>query len=84
MLPLIGPHGSEHNPNAHGDYCRMLRFAGNDTGELKDAIRRAITMSPTEQNPRMKAMRNRLRTHDSHAWVASFMSSLDHVATTTY
>lgn len=37
----------------------------NDADELKHAILRAITMSPTEQNKRMKAMRDRLRAHDS-------------------
>jgi trehalose 6-phosphate synthase len=49
----------------------------NDADELKHAILRAITMSPTEQNRRMKAMRDHLRSHDSHAWIASFMTSLD-------
>jgi trehalose 6-phosphate synthase len=49
----------------------------NDANELKHAILQAITMSPTEQHKRMKAMRDRLRTHDSHMWVASFMTSLD-------
>jgi trehalose-6-phosphate synthase len=48
----------------------------NDTDELKHAILQAITMSPTEQNRRIKAMRDRLRTHDSRAWVIEFMTSL--------
>lgn len=52
----------------------------NDADELKHAILRAITMSPTEQNRRMKAMRDRLRVHDSRTWVAEFMTSLDSVA----
>jgi trehalose 6-phosphate synthase len=52
----------------------------NDTDELKDAILRAITMSTTEQSRRMRAMRNRLRVNDSHAWAASFMTSLDSIA----
>jgi trehalose 6-phosphate synthase len=52
----------------------------NDADELKQAILHAITMTPTEQNRRMKAMRDRLRIHDSRAWADSFMTSLDSVA----
>lgn len=49
----------------------------NDADELKHAILEAIMMSPIEQNRRMKAMRDHLQAHDSHAWIASFMTSLE-------
>ncbi|WIV55654.1 alpha,alpha-trehalose-phosphate synthase (UDP-forming) [Amycolatopsis nalaikhensis] len=49
----------------------------NDTDDLKDAILRAIAMRPAEQSRRMKAMRSRVRAHDSHAWITSVMADLD-------
>jgi trehalose 6-phosphate synthase len=52
----------------------------NDTEDLKDAILRAIAMGPAEQSRRMKAMRDRLRVHNSRAWLASFMTDLEGAA----
>jgi trehalose 6-phosphate synthase len=52
----------------------------NDTDDLKDAILRAIAMRPLEQGQRMKAMRERLRTHGSEAWIASCLTALERAA----
>jgi trehalose 6-phosphate synthase len=49
----------------------------NDVDALKDAILRAIAMSPDEQRQRMEAMRWHLRTHDVHAWISGFLTGLD-------
>ncbi|WP_410609702.1 trehalose-6-phosphate synthase [Amycolatopsis sp. lyj-109] len=54
-----------------------------DADDLKDAILRAIEMSPAEQVRKMKAMRSWLRAHDARAWITAFMTSLDNVSRTT-
>jgi alpha,alpha-trehalose-phosphate synthase [UDP-forming] len=49
----------------------------HDIGGLKDAIVRAITISPQEARRRMRSMRRRVREHDVAYWAASFLNALD-------
>ena len=48
----------------------------NDADELGNAMLLAVNMDPAEQRRRMEVMRSRLRRHDIHAWVSSFMGTL--------
>jgi alpha,alpha-trehalose-phosphate synthase [UDP-forming] len=43
---------------------------------LKDAIVRAVTISPAEARRRMRAMRRRVREHDVADWAATFLDAL--------
>jgi len=43
---------------------------------LKDALVRAVNMSPREQRRRMSALRRRVMTHDVAAWADSFLTTL--------
>ncbi|GAB3744943.1 trehalose-6-phosphate synthase [Amycolatopsis oliviviridis] len=61
---------------AAAEFGEAILVNPNDTGKLKDAILRAIAMSPGEQGERMKAMRDRLRARDGHVWAASFVAAL--------
>ena len=49
----------------------------NDIDDLKNAILRAVAMSPSEQRKRMEAMRTHLREHDAQAWIDSFLARLE-------
>jgi trehalose-6-phosphate synthase len=48
----------------------------HDIDGLKDAIVRAVTISPQEARRRMRAMRKRVREHDVAYWAASFLDAL--------
>lgn len=47
-----------------------------DTLALRDAIVTAVEMDRAEMRRRMASMRDEVRTHDVHAWVEGFSSSL--------
>ena len=48
----------------------------HDIEGLKDAIVRAVTISPAEARRRMRAMRRRVREHDVAHWAATFLDAL--------
>jgi trehalose 6-phosphate synthase len=49
----------------------------HDIEGLKDAIVRAVTITPREARRRMRSMRRRVREHDVARWAASFLGALD-------
>ncbi len=53
-----------------------LRINPHDIDGLKDAIMRAVTMSPAEQGRRMRALRRRVREHDVEDWSRDFLHAL--------
>ena len=48
----------------------------HDIEGLKDAIVRAVTISPGEARRRMRAIRKRVREHDVAHWAATFLDAL--------
>ncbi len=48
----------------------------HDIEGLKDAIMRAVTISPAEARRRMRLMRKRVREHDVARWAAEFLGTL--------
>ncbi|MGH7689160.1 MAG: trehalose-phosphatase, partial [Gemmatimonadaceae bacterium] len=48
-----------------------------DIESVASALQRALSMQPDERQARMSALRDRVRTHDVHAWVRSFLSAAD-------
>ena len=48
----------------------------HDIDGLKDALVRAVNMSPREQRRRMSALRRRVLTHDVAAWAEAFLTTL--------
>ncbi len=48
-----------------------------DIDAVASALHRALSMQPDERQARMSALRDRVRTHDVHAWVQSFLSTAD-------
>jgi trehalose 6-phosphate synthase len=49
----------------------------HDIEGLKDAVVRAVRISPKEARRRMRAMRNHVREHDVRAWASDFLRALD-------
>jgi len=43
---------------------------------VKEAIVRAVRISPREAQRRMRSMRKRIREHDVHRWASSFLDAL--------
>jgi trehalose 6-phosphate synthase len=48
----------------------------HDIDGLKDAVMRAIEMTPAEQGRRMRALRRRVREHDVEDWSQDFLDAL--------
>jgi trehalose 6-phosphate synthase len=48
----------------------------HDIEGLKEAIVRALEVTPREARRRMRSMRTRVRAHDVHRWAASFLEGL--------
>jgi trehalose 6-phosphate synthase len=48
----------------------------HDIEGVKDAIMRALTVTPRESQRRMRSMRTRIRTHDVHRWAEAFLDRL--------
>ncbi|MDE3129107.1 MAG: trehalose-phosphatase, partial [Gemmatimonadota bacterium] len=48
-----------------------------DVDAVAAALHRALSMTPDERRARMSALRDRVRTHDVHAWVRSFLGAAD-------
>ena len=48
-----------------------------DIDAVAAALNRALSMQPDERQARMSALRDRVRTHDVHAWVRSFLDAAD-------
>jgi trehalose-6-phosphate synthase len=48
----------------------------HDIDGLKDAIVRAVTISPAEARRRMRSMGRQVREHDVAYWAASFLDTL--------
>ena len=48
----------------------------HDIDGLKDAIVRALRMSPREAGRRMRSLRRRVGDHDVQRWAASFLQAL--------
>jgi trehalose 6-phosphate synthase/phosphatase len=48
-----------------------------DVDAVAAGLHRALSMTPDERRARMSALRDRVRTHDVHAWVRSFLASAD-------
>lgn len=46
------------------------------TKEIADAIYKGITMSPVEQNRRMKAMRNSVKNYNIYRWAAELLKAI--------
>ncbi|MHB1535970.1 MAG: trehalose-6-phosphate synthase, partial [Acidimicrobiales bacterium] len=53
-----------------------------DVDGTKDAICRAVSMSPTETGRRMRALRRRVFEADVHYWARTFLGSLEMVTAT--
>jgi trehalose 6-phosphate synthase len=47
-----------------------------DTGELADAIHRALEMSPEEKRARMARMRSYVREHNVYRWAGNLIAEL--------
>ncbi|HEX8726899.1 MAG TPA: bifunctional alpha,alpha-trehalose-phosphate synthase (UDP-forming)/trehalose-phosphatase [Gemmatimonadaceae bacterium] len=48
-----------------------------DIDAVAAALHRALSMQPDERQARMSALRDRVRTHDVHAWVQSFLGAAE-------
>jgi len=48
-----------------------------DIEAVADALHRALSMSEDERRARMSALRDRVRSHDVHAWVDDFLRAAD-------
>ena len=48
-----------------------------DIEAVADVLHRALAMSDDERRARMSALRDRVRSHDVHAWVAGFLRAAD-------
>jgi trehalose 6-phosphate synthase len=53
-----------------------FRVNPHDIQGMKDAIMRAVTVTPREAQRRMRSLRTRVRTHDVHTWAESFLHGL--------
>lgn len=51
----------------------------NDIVYIKDAMLRALTMSPREKKKRLKVMQQRLIANSVHTWATDFLEQLDEV-----
>jgi len=49
-----------------------------DIDAVAASLHRALSMPADERRARMSALRDRVRTHDVHAWVRSFLAAADH------
>ncbi|TWP46113.1 trehalose-6-phosphate synthase [Lentzea tibetensis] len=66
---------SEFAGAAH-ELSEALLVNPNDVDDLKNAVLRAVAMSPAEQGRRMEVMRKHVREHDAQAWVDGFLKDL--------
>lgn len=53
-----------------------LQINPNHAREIAEAIEQALTMPRAEQESRMRAMQDRVRSYDATRWVESFLASL--------
>ncbi|MHB1864029.1 MAG: bifunctional alpha,alpha-trehalose-phosphate synthase (UDP-forming)/trehalose-phosphatase [Gemmatimonadaceae bacterium] len=51
-----------------------------DVDAVADGLHRALSMHEHERRSRMSALRDRVRTHDVHAWLRGFLASADGAA----
>ncbi|HEU4990207.1 MAG TPA: bifunctional alpha,alpha-trehalose-phosphate synthase (UDP-forming)/trehalose-phosphatase [Gemmatimonadaceae bacterium] len=51
-----------------------------DVDAVAAALHRALSMPADERHARMSALRDRVRTHDVHAWVRDFLAETDRAA----
>ncbi len=58
------------------DLPEALLVNPHDTGALLSGMARALAMSPTEQEGRLRAMQRRVRRNDVHRWAGSFLRAL--------
>ncbi|MCT9820382.1 trehalose-6-phosphate synthase [Microbacterium sp. W1N] len=61
---------------AADELTTAVQINPHDIDGMKDAIVRAIEMSPAEQSRRMRALRRKVRDNDVQAWSASFIDAL--------
>jgi len=54
-----------------------VRVNPHDIEGVKDAILRALEMTPAEQGRRMRALRRRVHDHDVQAWSRDFLAALE-------
>jgi trehalose 6-phosphate synthase len=62
---------------AADELASAIRINPHDIGGMKDAIMRALQMSPGEQGRRMRALRKRVLDHDVSRWSRSFLDALE-------
>nr|WP_208382676.1 trehalose-6-phosphate synthase [Microbacterium ulmi] len=62
---------------ASDELTSSVRINPHDIDGLKDAIVRAIDMTPGEQGRRMRAMRRKVLVNDVAAWSKSFLEALE-------
>ena len=61
---------------AADELMSAIRINPHDIDGLKDAMMRAIGMTPREQGRRMRALRRKVLEHDVRAWSESFLAAL--------
>ena len=61
---------------AADELMSAIRINPHDIDGLKDAMMRAIDMTPREQGRRMRALRRKVLEHDVRAWSESFLAAL--------
>ncbi len=59
---------------------QALMVNPHDVDDIKEAIVRAVHLSPRERSRRMRRMRRTVRTHDVDAWSEGFLAELDRIA----
>lgn len=67
---------------AADELASAIRINPHDIDGLKDAMMRAVEMTPAEQGRRMRALRRKVIDNDIAAWSQSFLSALDDVRRT--
>ncbi len=68
-----------HFAGASHELTEALVVNPYDTGELADAIRRALEMSPQQKRDRMSRMRAQVREHNVYRWAGNLVSELTSV-----
>ena len=67
---------SGFDAGAADELMSAIRINPHDIDGLKDAMMRAIDMTPREQGRRMRALRRKVLEHDVRAWSESFLAAL--------
>jgi len=59
---------------------QALMVNPHDVDDIKEAIVRAVRLTPRERSHRMRRLRRTVRTHDVDAWSDGFLAELDRIA----